>query len=321
MDIIQRNLPLLSVCMITYKHEKFIAQAIEGVLMQKTSFAIELVIADDCSPDKTSVIIAQYKLLYPEVIRVLERSSNLGMMPNFCDALLSCKGKYIAICEGDDYWTDPLKLQKQIDFLEINPDFMISFHNMLVKRYHSDDGLYNSPLQPITTTINELAVRNYIATASCVFRSRLTNFPIWFAEVPAGDYTLHMLNARYGKISYMPDIMGVYREHNQSSWQSKSDFYKVTNWFKTLAFLITEFDGIVKEQLVSSQIAALKTALADETITDVEKGSFLATHVREIQHLLSIVQPQFEQQRIKVKSLEHRIVAAFVEPLRKILNR
>lgn len=111
---------MVSVDMITYMHEAYIEQAIEGVLMQKTNFEFELVIADDCSPDNTSVIISEIINTHLKGYRIkyFHHEKNLGMKANSIFALEQCKGKYIAVCEGDDYWTDPLKLQKQVDVLE-----------------------------------------------------------------------------------------------------------------------------------------------------------------------------------------------------------
>jgi len=125
MSYIDNNKPLVSVCMITYNHENFIKDAIEGILMQKTSFPIELIIGEDCSTDNTRKIVKDYEEKYPEIIFAQYSEKNLGMINNFLNVLQAARGKYIALCEGDDYWTDPLKLQKQVDFLEANPEYVI----------------------------------------------------------------------------------------------------------------------------------------------------------------------------------------------------
>ena len=114
--------PQVSVCMITYNHGKYISNAIEGFLIQETNFEIELVIGDDCSTDNTRKICEEFAQKYSQ-INLLPSDKNLGMIANFIRTLDTCAGKYIAICEGDDYWTDPLKLQKQVDFLEANPAY------------------------------------------------------------------------------------------------------------------------------------------------------------------------------------------------------
>lgn len=120
--------PLLSIITITYNHESFIAKTIEGVLMQRVNFSIEFIIAEDCSTDNTLGIIVEYQKKYPDLIKVITSESNVGAVLNERRAMLAAKGKYIAFCEGDDYWTDPFKLQKQVDFLEQNPDYSVTFH-------------------------------------------------------------------------------------------------------------------------------------------------------------------------------------------------
>lgn len=123
--------PVVSVCMITYNHEKFIAEAIEGVFLQEVNFDLEFLIADDCSTDKTRNIVQKYIENHPkgDWIKYVSHSINKGMMGNAIWALENCLGKYIAFCEGDDYWIDPLKLQKQVYFLEENQDFVLTFHD------------------------------------------------------------------------------------------------------------------------------------------------------------------------------------------------
>ncbi|MDO9260985.1 MAG: glycosyltransferase, partial [Flavobacteriaceae bacterium] len=113
-----KDKPTVSVCMITYNHENYIQQAIEGVLMQTCNFEVELIIANDCATDKTDEVIQEIIKNHPNSswIKYTNHSQNKGMMPNFIWAMQQCKGKYIALCEGDDYWTDPLKLQKQVEF-------------------------------------------------------------------------------------------------------------------------------------------------------------------------------------------------------------
>jgi len=130
--------PLLSIVTITYNHEPFIAKTIEGVLMQQVNFPIEFIIAEDCSTDGTRAICQQYADQYPELIRLITSESNVGAIANERRAMQAARGKYIAFCEGDDYWTDPLKLQKQVDFLESHPDYSVTFHRC--KHYNVSSG-------------------------------------------------------------------------------------------------------------------------------------------------------------------------------------
>lgn len=250
----------VSVCIITYNHEKYIAQAIKGALSQKVdNYNYEIVIGEDCSTDKTREIIMKYQKENPDKIKIIYNEKNLGMMDNFINTLNSCTGKYIALCEGDDYWTDPYKLQKQVDFLEENPDFSICHHNMQVIY---DDGrkpcLSNSSSQKEVTTIEDLAKGNYIYTASCVFRNGLIKeFPKWFKNAPIGDYPLHMLNAQYGKIRYLPDVMGVYRIHKDGILSNKNSIYRTETWIKLIDLMKNYFNPKINEILSNTQINCL----------------------------------------------------------------
>jgi glycosyltransferase involved in cell wall biosynthesis len=211
------DIPLLSVCLITYNHVNFIKQAIDGVLMQKVDFPWELIIADDFSTDGTREIVLEYKNKYPDLIKLILQEKNVGAAQNFIDLITAPKSKYIAYFEGDDYWTDPLKLQKQVDFLETNPDFAICFHNVAIinEDYPERNRLNNDDLTPeISTLDNLLEGNNYIATCSAVIKTNLIqNLPDWFTSLPFGDYGLYLIAARHGKIKYINEIMSVYRIH------------------------------------------------------------------------------------------------------------
>ena len=209
---------MVSVCMITYNHEAFIREALDGVLMQQTSFPYELVIGEDCSTDRTREICIEYQQKHPEKIRLLLNEKNLGMMANFIQTLKACTGKYIALCEGDDYWTDPLKLQKQVDFLEWNEEFSICFHRVKILNESGIQDDFITREVPSETNILELAKGNFMHTPSVVFKRNWKELPKWFYESPVGDYPLHMINAQYGKIKKLDDIMAVYRIHQNNIW-------------------------------------------------------------------------------------------------------
>jgi glycosyltransferase involved in cell wall biosynthesis len=192
-------------------------------------------------------------------IKYFSHQKNLGMMPNFLFTIEHCTGKYIALCEGDDYWTDPLKLQKQVDFLEKNDDFSICFHNVYLQE---NDKLIPDNLKrkiPTVTTIYDLAKNNYIHTPSVIYRNGLTPvFPDYFKVAPIGDYFLHLLNAKYGKIKYIDQIMASYRIHSTSYWSSKkSEEQKI---------IIHDFINNIKENfdidvqiLLDNQIKKIET--------------------------------------------------------------
>lgn len=232
---------MVSVLMITYGHENYIRLAIEGVLMQQSAFDFQLVIANDNSPDNSHSIITDIINNHPKggIIKYIDRSANIGMQNNFLDAYSHCAGKYIANCEGDDYWTDPLKLQKQIDFLENNPDYVLCFHK--VKVLESDGNLVDDSITNIPTeyeTIEALATcGNYIHTPSVVYRNCIKSLPTEFAQTPIGDYFLYMLLAQYGKIKYIDEPMAVYR-HGVGVFSGNSSdvmLYKSTKTFVLIA--------------------------------------------------------------------------------------
>jgi glycosyltransferase involved in cell wall biosynthesis len=208
---------MLSVCIITYNQEKYIAQTLDGILMQQTNFDVEVVIGEDCSTDNTKNIIVDYAAQYPGKIKLLPRTQNFGVRKNFEQTLLACTGKYIAICEGDDYWTDNNKLQKQVDFLEANDEYKICFHNTAI--VYEDTGKTenaNKPDQPETTSMIDLIDHWYMMTCSMVFRNEVKVFPSWFTKAFNTDYALQMLiMGNGGKIGYLPDTMAVYRKHSE----------------------------------------------------------------------------------------------------------
>lgn len=192
--------------------------------MQKSDFPIEIVIGDDCSNDKTRDILLEYQQKNPQLIRLLLREKNIGVVPNFADTISTCKGKYIALCEGDDYWTDPLKLQKQVDFLESHKECTSCFHDVL---YQYDDGElkpspYNHTSIKETYTIDDLLVKNvWTKTCSSVFHNGIVNQELdSFSHLKIGDWPLFVLLASKGNIGYVHEVMGVYRVHANSTFST-----------------------------------------------------------------------------------------------------
>ncbi|RNI28028.1 glycosyltransferase [Rufibacter immobilis] len=218
--------PKVSVCMITYNHAAYIAQAIEGVLMQKTDFTVELVIGEDCSTDATRSIISAYQKAYPDKIKLLLPEHNLGMMKNFLNTLSACDGEYVAFCDGDDYWTEPLKLQKQVDFLDSHPDFAISFHRALILHESTGQTEFSNKGQKSVSSVTDLFKENFICTTTTVYRNRpFSYYPTFLEQAAVGDWTLHVLNAATGKIGFMEDTMAAYRLHQGGTMASTNASY------------------------------------------------------------------------------------------------
>jgi glycosyltransferase involved in cell wall biosynthesis len=211
----------VSVVLITYNHEPYIAQCLDGLLMQQTAFPVEILIGEDCSTDRTREICAAYAQAHPEKVRLVISEENIGGGRNFLRALGAAVGTYVAYCDGDDYWSDPAKLQKQVDYLEANPECAICFH--AVEIIDADDPANRQICRPFpedrVLTLAELLLGNFIVNCSTMFRRALfPEFPDWYLTLPQGDWSLGILNAQYGDIGYLDQVMAVYRQHRGGRW-------------------------------------------------------------------------------------------------------
>lgn len=206
--------PIVSVAMITYGHEQLIKKAIEGVLMQEVDFSIELIVADDCSLDSTKGVVEDLIRNHPNGhwIQYTKHAQNKGIMSNFIWTLKQCRGEYIALCEGDDYWTDPLKLQKQVNFLQENKDCILSFHNVY-KLYPNGKKVIFNEYKKTKYEGNDLWKQWLIPTQSMVFRNISYEVPEWFLHATHGDLGLQVLLGEHGKFGFINEIMAIYRIH------------------------------------------------------------------------------------------------------------
>ena len=274
--------PLVSVIMITYGHEKYIEEAIRGVFLQKTNFPLELIISNDNSPDSTDEIVKNIIKSAPENISVnyIQHPENIGMHHNFTSALRTAQGKYIAVCEGDDYWTDENKLQKQIDFLEKNEDFTLTFHNVFIRNGEtlSTDLDYEKRLSSKDVyTIDDLSKGNFIHTLSAVFRNIKIEFPEWYFSSFLGDYPIWLWLSKKGKIKYFPEKMGVYRE-NVGVWSGKSQEEREFKTMLVLRNLIPDFEMLpdVKKNLTYTKNIYIKNFLKQKSFTEVVTSPYFS---------------------------------------------
>jgi glycosyltransferase involved in cell wall biosynthesis len=222
--------PKLSVLMITYNHEKVVAQAIDSVLDQDADFEFELVIGEDLSPDATRSIGQRYAESFPQKVKLLARETNLGAIPNFVQTYNSCSGEYIALLEGDDFWTDPRKLQKQVDFLDQHKDVSLCHHAVTLQFDTDPTNFQNVFRRPtdVYSTFDELLVQNFIATCSVVLRrEQMEVLPDWFSGLNLGDWPLFILLAEKGKVAFLPDEMATYRIHEGGIWSDKNAKFKL----------------------------------------------------------------------------------------------
>ena len=230
---------VVSVCMITYNHEAYISQAIDSILMQKTTFKYELVLSDDCSTDNTRIICEEYCRKYPDIIKNVSPKKNLGALGNSFECLSSCSGKYIATCEGDDYWIDPLKLQKQVDFLEKNVDYGMCYTK--AKHYYQSKMKFRSKDRGgANESFIDFLRKNTVPTLTVVFRTDL--YHEYLKEImpekrgwSMGDYPLWLWIAYNSKIKFLPEVTGVYRILLDSASHSSA-------FEKNVAFVKSTFD-------------------------------------------------------------------------------
>ena len=217
----------VSVLMITYNHEKFIAQSIESVLMQNVDFDYEIVIGEDCSTDETRDIVSGYEKRYPEKIRMLLSEKNLGMLGNYARTFNTCRGQYIAVLDGDDYWTSPYKLKKQVDLLDEHPEFSMCFHKVKVLYDVSDKTFYIGPRDEKNKyVLKELLTENFVANCSVMYRAGLIDpFPDWWYSLEMTDWTTHILHAQCGDVGYINEVLGVYQIHPSGVCSMRSDIH------------------------------------------------------------------------------------------------
>jgi glycosyltransferase involved in cell wall biosynthesis len=219
---------MTSICCITYNHENYIADAIESFLMQKTNFNYEILIYDDASTDKTADIIREYETKYPGLIKPIYQTENqyLKGVKTINFSLQRAEGKYVAICEGDDYWTDPYKLQKQVDYIEKHPECSMCVH--AAYRVSPEKTKMKSHVRPNrgnkVFTVEEVIEGSggLFATNSILYPAVFnTNRPYFYEIAPVGDYPLIIYLALQGTVYYIDEFMSAYRVGVKDSWSSR----------------------------------------------------------------------------------------------------
>ncbi len=260
----KENPLFVSVVMITYNHENYISEAIEGVLMQECAFDFELIIADDLSPDNTMYKVNEIlaKSNKAKRVKYIKHEKNKGIIPNFVWALEQCKAKYIALCEGDDYWTDPHKLQKQVDFLENNTNHSLCFHSSFIKNQNSSNLYPEKAAENMDYAADDLLLSKVAHTASFVFRNNLLNMLDFSNKsIFGGDVFLALMLADKGLVYGMKDYMSVYRIHEMgiTSVESSKGIVHQKRFIKQYIFFRKNIESL------SKKASAIK--IADHSIT------------------------------------------------------
>ena len=307
----ETNTPLVSICTITYNHEKYIAEALDSFLMQKTNFPFEVIVDDDFSTDNAAEVIKKYMKKFPNIVKVNLREENVGPIINFIGNMKRAKGVYLALCEGDDYWTDPLKLQKQVDFLESHKEYNMVFHNAELQ-HHTGNGVTIKPFNPEEKsrdyTANEIFRTWSIPTASALCRNEkqyryLENNP-WF---PVGDDPYFIKCASLGKLYYMAEQMSVYRRVPTGFMDSGITHtieFRLT-FIKYLKTLYNDFSDLLNKEMMDRKISIqyFWTAYKFKIIGSEENASEYMQHADP-----QVIFEELIQSKIKeIESLEKRL--------------
>lgn len=249
--------PKVTALVITYNHARFVTQALESVLGQRTNFDVEILVSEDCSTDGTRETAIAYQQKYPERIRLLLSETNLRSNAVVARGIHTARGEYVAMLDGDDYWTSCDKLQKQVDFLDRHPQCSCCFHNARVEQEGSTNAPWNwTPIgHPPISTFKDIWHGNFIATCSIMFRrSALGTIPAWYdAMFPITDWPLHILSAQRGDIGYLDEVLGVYRYHSGGLYSQFDQWEKLEKtrdfYLKMNSNLDYRYDKLVRSSL------------------------------------------------------------------------
>jgi glycosyltransferase involved in cell wall biosynthesis len=260
-----KNIPLISICVFTYNHEKYIKKTLEGIFMQKVSFPYEVIIHDDASDDKTQLIIENFKeeneiknlrLIFQDENQ-LSQGIRIGL-----ETYKKAKGKFIAVCEGDDYWIDEFKLQKQINLLKRNPNCSLCCH--AYRKYFQESETFGKkyPKHNVPTMTNIhffLNNQNFIAFPTVVFKKEIIeNPPEFYYKIKYEDLSIKVLSSLKGNIGYIDDIMAIYRIHQKGMSQiNKLEFLKNSFYYKELISNFLKTKNIKNKCLIRFRVKIL----------------------------------------------------------------
>lgn len=214
---------LVSACIITYNQVNYIRDCIEGALMQEVDFGYEIVIADDCSTDGTSEICADYAAKFPNLIKHFRRDKNLGPNRNVLKAYGECKGKYIAVCEGDDYWSNSNKIYLQFRLLSNNTKYAGSFHNTIIinEEGKQQERIYGANQKTELSSKDVLSKVAPFHTSSFMFKREAIKYPSWIYNVVSLDIAIFSIISQQGLLVKVERNMSVYRKHKGGSTSSE----------------------------------------------------------------------------------------------------
>ncbi|WP_428305365.1 glycosyltransferase [Lacipirellula sp.] len=309
----------VSVCMVTYNHERYIAQAIESALAQRVDFPLEIVIGEDCSTDRTREIVRDFARRYPETIRPRLPAKNQGGSPNFVNTFAECRGKYVVILEGDDYFLNPNKLQIQADKLDERPDWAIHFHP--VKCIYSD-GITGADVWPDNfdreeATIHDLFEDNFIPTSGCMFRNRLFDrLPDWFTQTNLGDWPLNILNAAHGNIGFTKEPMSAYRKHAGGLWTGMDRGRQLMLTFRMFSMIDHHFGGKYRDEIYKHRYNTLHWLMHE-----VDQARVVNQYVEGLESDNRQLTELNERYEAMVDMTSYRVVREIMRPWKQFRSR
>lgn len=288
--------PLVSVVVTTYNHQEYITDCLDSILMQQTTFPYEIILGEDESTDGTREICIEYANKYPDKINLFLRSrkdviyinGNPTGRYNFIESLNSCSGKYIALCEGDDYWTNPFKLQKQVDFLEGNCEYVMTYHDVSI--INNEGALLKESKTPtiFKTDFSSLEIIKceiFVCTMSLVYRNVINTFPNEFLKVKNADIFLTSLLGQYGNGKFIENIGGKYRVHDGGLWSSLDNKQKVESRKNTFFQLHKYYKSINNREISDFYLLKSKGTPSQGAKRSFKK--FLKRSYKKMQRLLN----------------------------------
>lgn len=275
--------PKVTIVCVTYNQEDYVKQALDSFVMQDVNFPFEVVVADDASTDNTPKIIEDYSQKHPDIFRPILRKKNVGVAANFFMAFQEAKGEYIALCEGDDYWTDPKKLQIQSDYLDKNKDKALCFHIVKVFFENDPEKDFLYPTKGDNQfTLERLVKENFIQTNSVMYRTK--NYEGLPTDILPVDWYLHLFHAQSGGIGFIEKNMAAYRKHEGGIWWNEgADLSAI--WLKHGVKHLRLYEEILKlysdhDEYAQQIISNANNLIGQFVETDIKHGSSL---LRQIQ--------------------------------------
>jgi glycosyltransferase involved in cell wall biosynthesis len=247
--------------MTSYQHERYVAEALDGILAQSTDFPFEVLVGDDASTDGTRAVIARYAKAHPDRIQTYFPEHNLGGggKPLFAELIRRSRGQYLAQLDADDYWTSPDKLARQVAFLDEHPECSMCFHNVIC---HYEDGSapdapYSGHQEALELGVGTLLDGCQVASCTPLFRREAIDpLPDWYFDLPWGDWPMYFIAAQHGRLWYMPHIMGVYRIHSNGMYNGSPELER----YETLTDFYEHLEGIVPPEFEGQRRLGLSKA-------------------------------------------------------------